>query len=102
MRAPASLDGREEKLESGKGKLEIQRPHSLEAHGAAPMRAPFFTSDFQISTFDSPYSVMMRSAHSTIGTKIAGLPNLAFQVARSVSETPRARAQAPQAKTGIL
>ncbi len=45
---------------------------------------------------------MMRSAHSTIPTKMAGEPNLAFHVAKSVSETPRAREQAPQAKTGIL
>jgi len=47
------------------------------------------------------YSEMMRSAHSTRETKMAGLPNFAFQFARSFSETPRAREQAPQAKTGI-
>ena len=47
------------------------------------------------------YSVMMRSAHSTSETKMAGLPNVAFQFARSVSETPRAREQAPQANTGM-
>ena len=47
------------------------------------------------------YSVMMWSAHSTRETKMAGLPNFAFQFARSFSETPRAREQAPQAKTGI-
>jgi hypothetical protein len=44
---------------------------------------------------------MMRSAHSTSETKMAGLPNFAFQFARSISETPRAREQAPQAKTGM-
>lgn len=47
------------------------------------------------------YSEMMRSAHSTRDTKVAGLPNFAFQFARSFSVTPRAREQAPQAKTGI-
>jgi len=48
-----------------------------------------------------PYSEMTRSAHSTRETKTAGFPNFAFQFARSVSETPRAREQAPQAKTGM-
>jgi len=48
-----------------------------------------------------PYSAMMRSAHSTRETKMAGLPNFAPQVARSFSETPRAREQAPQENTGI-
>ena len=43
----------------------------------------------------------MWSAHSTKETKIAGLPNFAFQLARSLSETARAREQAPQAKTGM-
>ena len=47
------------------------------------------------------YSEMMRSDHSTRETKTAGLPNFAFQFARSLSETPRAREQAPQAKTGM-
>jgi len=47
------------------------------------------------------YSEMMRSAHSTRETKMAGFPNFAFQFARSFSETPRAREQAPQAKTGM-
>jgi hypothetical protein len=44
---------------------------------------------------------MILSAHSTIETNTAGLPNFAFQVARSASVTPRAREQAPQEKTGI-
>lgn len=44
---------------------------------------------------------MMRSAHSTSETKMAGVPNLADQVLKSVSETPRAREQAPQEKTGM-
>ena len=48
------------------------------------------------------HSTMIRSAHSTRVTKIAGLPNFAFQLLRSVSVTPRAREQAPQEKTGIL
>lgn len=49
----------------------------------------------------SHYSVMIRSAHSTSDTKIAGLPNFAPQSFRSVSVTPRAREQAPQEKTGM-
>jgi hypothetical protein len=44
---------------------------------------------------------MIRSAHSTSETKIAGLPNFAPQLARSASVTPRAREQAPQEKTGM-
>jgi hypothetical protein len=46
------------------------------------------------------YSVMMRSAHSTKETKTAGLPNFAPHRLKSVSVTPRAREQAPQAKIG--
>jgi len=48
-----------------------------------------------------PYSAIMRSAHSTRETKMAGLPNFALQLARSFSETPRAREQAPQENTGM-
>jgi len=48
-----------------------------------------------------PYSAIMRSAHSTRETKVAGLPNFALQLARSFSETPRAREQAPQENTGM-
>ena len=44
---------------------------------------------------------MMRSAHSTNETYSAGPPHLAPQLVKSVSVTPRAREQAPQAKTGI-
>jgi len=44
------------------------------------------------------YSVMIRSAHSTRDTKIAGLPNFAPHWFRSASVTPRAREQAPQDK----
>ena len=44
---------------------------------------------------------MMRSAHSTRETKIAGVPNFAFHVLKSLSVTPRAREQAPQEKTGM-
>ena len=47
------------------------------------------------------YSVMIRSAHSTSDTKIAGLPNFAPQSFKSVSVTPRAREQAPQEKIGM-
>ena len=47
------------------------------------------------------HSVMMRSAHSTKPTKMAGLPNFAPHCVTSASVTPRARLQAPQAKTGI-
>ena len=47
------------------------------------------------------HSVMMRSAHSTSETKIAGVPNFAPQLLKSVSETPRAREQAPQENTGM-
>lgn len=50
---------------------------------------------------DQIHSVMMRSAHSTKPTKIAGLPNFAPQLAKSASVTPRARLQAPQANTGM-
>ena len=49
----------------------------------------------------SAYSEMMRSAHSTRETKMSVLPNFAPQLMRSLSETPRAREQAPQAKTGM-
>src|SRR5450432_202512 len=48
-----------------------------------------------------PYSPIMRSAHSTRETKMVGLPNFALQLARSFSETPRAREQAPQENTGM-
>ncbi len=44
------------------------------------------------------HSVMTRSAHSTNDTNIVGLPNFAPHWARSLSVTPRAREQAPQAK----
>ena len=44
---------------------------------------------------------MTRSAHSTSETKIAGVPNFAPQLLRSVSVTPRAREQASQEKTGM-
>ena len=47
------------------------------------------------------YSVMMRSAHSTSETKIAGLPNFAPHWLKSASVTPRAREQAPQANIGM-
>jgi hypothetical protein len=43
------------------------------------------------------YSVMIRSAHSTSDTKIVGLPNFAPHWLKSVSATPLARQQAPQA-----
>src|SRR4029453_8059197 len=46
------------------------------------------------------HSTMMRSAHSTKETKIAGLPNFAPHCVKSLSETPRARAHAPHAKIG--
>jgi hypothetical protein len=45
------------------------------------------------------YSVMIRSAHSTRATKIAGLPNFAPQSFKSASVTPRAR---PQSKLALL
>ena len=44
---------------------------------------------------------MMRSAHSTKETYIEVLPHLAPQFFKSASVTPRAREQAPQAKTGM-
>ena len=47
------------------------------------------------------YSEMTRSAHSIRETKTAGLPNLAPQLAKTFSETPRAREQAPQENTGM-
>ena len=47
------------------------------------------------------YSVIIRSAHSTSETKMAGLPNFAPQLLRSVSVTPRAREHDPQEKTGM-
>src|SRR5262249_53096122 len=49
----------------------------------------------------STHSEITRSAHSTRETKTAGLPNFALQMARSFSETPRAREQAPQENTGM-
>jgi hypothetical protein len=57
-------------------------------------------TSYQLATI-RPYSEIMRSAHSTRETKTPGLPNFALQVARSFSETPRAREQAPQEKTGM-
>ncbi len=48
-----------------------------------------------------PHSTIIRSAHSTSDTKIAGLPNFAPHWFKSVSVTPRAREQAPHAKIGI-
>jgi len=47
------------------------------------------------------YSVMIRSDHSTSETNMAGLPNFAPHWFKSVSVTPRAREQAPQAKIGM-
>src|SRR5215469_16268955 len=47
------------------------------------------------------HSLMMRSAHSTNETYIEVLPHLAPQFVKSASVTPRAREQAPQAKTGM-
>ena len=44
---------------------------------------------------------MIRSAHSTSETNIAGLPNFAPHSFKSVSVTPRAREQAPQEKMGM-
>ncbi len=49
----------------------------------------------------SYHSVMIRSAHSTSETKIAGLPNFAPHSFKSVSVTPRARERGFQEKTGI-
>ena len=54
------------------------------------------------STDAPPDSVMIRSAHSTSDTKIAGVPNFAPQSFRSVSETQRAREHAPQEKTAMF
>lgn len=45
------------------------------------------------------HSVMIRSAHSTSETKVAGVPNFAPHSFMSVSATPRAREQAPHEKT---
>src|SRR5215813_2787997 len=47
------------------------------------------------------HSLMMRSAHSTNETYIEVSPHLAPQFVKSASVTPRAREQAPQAKTGM-
>jgi len=44
---------------------------------------------------------MIRSAHSTNETKMAGLPNFAPQWLKSISVTPRAREHDPQEKTGM-
>jgi hypothetical protein len=54
-----------------------------------------------ISRTASDHSLMMRSAHSTNETYIEVLPHLAPQFVKSASVTPRAREQAPQAKTGM-
>jgi hypothetical protein len=48
-----------------------------------------------------PYSAIMRSAHSTRETKMAGLPSFALPLARSFFKTPWAREQAPQENTGM-
>lgn len=45
--------------------------------------------------------MIMRSAHSTMDTKTAGLPNFAPHWFKSASVTPRAREQAPQEKIGM-
>ena len=70
---------------------------------ASKVLCNFFESEVIVSKRRTArnYSDMMRSAHSTRETKMAGLPNFAFQFARSFSVTPRAREQAPQAKTGM-
>ncbi len=47
------------------------------------------------------HSTIIRSAHSTRETKIAGVPNFAPHGFKSVSVTPRAREQAPQEKIGM-
>ena len=47
------------------------------------------------------HSTIIRSAHSTSETKIAGVPNFAPHWLKSVSVTPRAREQAPQEKMGM-
>ena len=47
------------------------------------------------------HSTMIRSAHSTSETKIAGVPNFAPHWFKSVSVTPRAREHAPQEKMGM-
>ena len=63
-------------------------------------RGDFINRDEPKLDTDS-HSVIIRSAHSTSETKIAGVPNFAPHCAKSVSVTPRAREQAPQEKTGI-
>src|SRR4029077_3428836 len=68
-----------------------------------PSRHQFLSSSLWslIPLLHRGHSTMMRSAHSTNETKIAGLPNFAPHSLKSVSVTPRAREQAPQAKIGI-
>ena len=61
------------------------------------MQASDFLRQFQSDGSGRTYSEMTRSDHSTRDTKMAGLPNFAFQTARSFSETRRAR-KSPSSK----
>src|ERR1700735_2392819 len=70
----------------------------LVSAGQLPNISDAYGPQFARSPRPRCHSVMMRSAHSTSDTKIAGLPNLAPHWARSASVTPRAREHAPHAK----
>ena len=81
---------------SGSSSGTKERP----ASEGGPYKVYAFALDFGARLPDD-HSTMMRSAHSTSETKIAGLPNFAPQLFKSVSVSPRAREQAPQEKIGI-
>src|SRR5437660_12807918 len=72
--------------------------HALRADGLHGLASAIYN---RVRLAKRVHSVMMRSAHSTRPTKMAGLPNFAPHSARSASVTPRAREQARQAKTGM-
>ena len=81
------------------------RTHHVTEKGVSDAQSiPELTPAARIAKLDgrgSNYSVMIRSAHSTSDTKIAGLPNFAPHWFKSASVTPRAREQAPQEKIGM-
>ena len=68
---------------------------------AEPAKKIIAAARIGMDAFEQTHSVMIRSAHSTSDTKIAGVPNFAPHWFKSASVTPRAREQAPQEKIGM-
>ena len=68
---------------------------------AEPAKKIIEAARIGMDAFEKTHSVMIRSAHSTSDTKLAGVPNFAPHWFKSASVTPRAREQAPQEKIGM-